>query len=89
MREGGKGRKVISKKETIMKLLYQLRTGLGEENSNDIEVSTAHQFAVFILANVECIKLRNDVYLHQVAVRAKERGHQAVVEEVKTQGMIV
>jgi len=36
--------------------------------------------------NVECVKLRNDVYQHQVAARAKEREHQAVVEEVKTQG---
>jgi len=34
--------------------------------------------------NVECVKLRNDVYQHQVAARAKEREHQAVVEEVKT-----
>lgn len=54
-----------------------------------LKVSTAHQCAVFILANVECVKLRNDVYQHQVAARAKEREHQAVVEEVKTQGMIV
>lgn len=39
---------------------------------------------LFYLANVECVKLRNDCYQLKLASREKEVEHQQLLEEVKS-----